>query len=77
MFILNYKIKMTKELKDLVWTNLTKKFKKEVREEYKHQLLIDNEQAYWMLERIFGTHNLITDATEEDGVVKIVDHRII
>lgn len=57
---------MTKELQDLAWSCLPKKFKEEVKKEYKHQISIDNEQAYWMLERMFGIHNLTSDAEGEE-----------
>ncbi len=59
---------MKKELQDYVWQkcSLPKEFKEEVKKEYKHQLCIDNEQAYWMLERIFGKHNLTSDAEGEE-----------
>lgn len=57
---------MNTELQNKAWSALPKEFKEEVKKEYEHQLLIDNEQAYWMLERIFSKHNLISDAEGEE-----------
>ena len=57
---------MKRELQDYVWTCLPKEFKEEVKKEYEHQLSIDNEQAYWMLERIFSRYNLTSDAEGEE-----------
>lgn len=60
---------MTTELQNKVWSILPKEFKEEVKKEYKHQLSIDNEQAYWMLERIFSKHNLTSNAEGEEILI--------
>lgn len=61
---------LNKELIDRAWRVLPAEFKEEVKKEYKHQISIDNEQAYWMLERIFGKHNLTSDA-EGEGMLTV------
>lgn len=67
---------MTKELQDLAWLVLPKEFKEEVKKEYEHQLSIDNEQAYWMLERIFSRYNLTSNAEGEEMLTCVKDEAV-
>lgn len=61
---------MTKELQDYVWQYcLPKEFKEEVKKEWENTL--PESAAENQLEKIFGRHNLTSDAEEEENNIDL------